>query len=330
MINLFIIAYLMLLKNLSIFATLLLLVSFYLLMYELIPYLILKIDINKHFWMFNFLVKFPYFFLYPFIFIQKRFKFYNNQQRYGNNEADIYIQFGEREGLIDGKNKQFIEIMLEMNNLFVKDVMTPRNEISCIERSSTIDEVIKVIIKERHTKIPVFKGNLDHVIGLILAKDILKYINESKLQKSIGSLIKPVIFVPETMNILSLLEEFKQKKQKIAMVIDEFGGISGLVTENDVYGRIFGEIKDEHDEDEQKIIDEGKSYLIKGDVNLDKIENILKVDFKGENYTSLGGMIIYYLGRMPRKDEIVEIEGIRIQIVEIKKGRIGRIRIFKK
>ncbi len=142
-------------------------------------------------------------------------------------------------------------------------------------------------------------------------------------------MIRPVIFIPETMNILPLLEEFKQKKQKIAMVIDEFGGISGLVTDSDIYGRIFGEIKSEQDEDEQEIIDEGKSYLIKGDVNLDRVENVLKIDVSGENYTSLGGMIIYYLGRMPKKDEIVEIEGIKVQITEIKKGRIGRVRIFK-
>ncbi len=247
-----------------------------------------------------------------------------------DEQIKLFIGEGEQEGIIEKEDGKLIESIVEFGDTLVKEIMTPRVEMACIKKNATIKELKDLILKAKHSRIPVYKERIDNIEGIILAKDLLKFWGDKYLKSSITPLIRPVFFVPESMNISELLREFQKRRQKLAIVVDEYGGVSGLVTLEDIVEEIIGEIKDEYDEDTDTIVGERHgSYLIKGDTEIKELEKIFQVELENKEYNTIGGLISHTLNRLPSKGEIINIKGLIIEILDVDEKRIKRVRIRK-
>jgi CBS domain containing-hemolysin-like protein len=242
----------------------------------------------------------------------------------------LFIGEGQQEGIIEKEDGELIESVVEFGDTLVKEIMTPRVEMACIKRDATIKELKDFILKVKHSRIPVYKDRIDNIEGIILAKDLLKFWGDKYSKSPITPLIRPVFFVPESMNISELLKEFQRRRQKLAIVVDEYGGVSGLVTMEDIVEEIVGEIKDEYDEETEAIINETSgSYLVKGDTEIKELEEIFQVELEDREYNTIGGLITHTLNRLPVKGEIVNVKGLEIEILDVDEKRIRRVRIKK-
>ena len=242
----------------------------------------------------------------------------------------LFIGEGEQEGIIEKEDGRLIKSVVEFGDTLVKEIMTPRIEMACIKKNATIKELKDLILKVKHSRIPVYKERIDDIEGIILAKDLLKFWGDKYSKSPITPLIRPVFFVPESMNISELLREFQRRRQKLAIVVDEYGGVSGLVTMEDIVEEIVGEIKDEYDEDKETIVDEKQGrYLIKGDTEIKELERIFQIELENKEYNTIGGLITHTLNRLPSKGEIIDIKGLTIEIVDVDEKRIKKVRVRK-
>ncbi len=243
-------------------------------------------------------------------------------------EIQAFINRAREEGIIEKDESALLRSVVEFGDTYVREIITPRVDIVCIERNETIKKIRNLVIQNKHSRIPVYRERIDNIEGIVLAKDLLEYSSDKWQKNSIESLIRPVHFVPESMKVTELLKELQKRKQKLAIVVDEHGGVSGLVTMEDLVEEIVGEIQDEYDKDDKSIQKEGPvSYIASGDVEIEEIEKLFNLVMEGNSYITLAGMITYHLGRLPRKGEHFEIKGLSLEILEIDKKRIKKLRI---
>ncbi|MFW6131617.1 MAG: hemolysin family protein, partial [Candidatus Aminicenantaceae bacterium] len=243
-------------------------------------------------------------------------------------EIQAFINRAREEGIIEKDESALLRSVVEFGDTYVREIITPRVDIVCIERNETIKKIRNLVIQNKHSRIPVYRERIDNIEGIVLAKDLLEYSSDKWQNNSIESLIRPVHFVPESMKVTELLKELQKRKQKLAIVVDEHGGVSGLVTMEDLVEEIVGEIQDEYDKDDKSIQKEGPvSYIASGDVEIEEIEKLFNLVLEGNSYITLAGMITYHLGRLPRKGEHFEIKGLSLEILEIDKKRIKKLRI---
>jgi len=200
----------------------------------------------------------------------------------------------------------------------------------CIPRTASIETLRELVIKEKHSRIPVYKDRIDNIEGNIIAKDLLEYSADRFKAQSLEPLLRPVYFIPESMKVAELLKQFQKRKQKLAIVVDEHGGVSGLVTMEDLMEEIVGEIQDEYDMDEVQIIpEEADTYIVLGDVEVEELEDLFDLDLEDDDYITVGGLITHALGRLPEAGEKVEIKGLSLEILEVDQKRITKLRIKK-
>lgn len=247
------------------------------------------------------------------------------------DELETFIDEATEEGIIEEDEGDLLKSVVEFGDTVVREIMTPRPDMVCIKRDATFGTLRELILKEKYSRIPVFKERLDNIEGVVIAKDILAYSEDSHQGLPIEPIIRPSHFVPETMMVSELLKEFQRKKQKMAIVVDEHGGVSGLVTMEDLVEEIVGEIRDEYDLDEEAPITETGpfEYVISGDVDVEDIEELYSHDLADDEYVTMSGLITHQLGRLPRRGETFEIKGLRIEILEADQKRIKKLRIKK-
>ncbi|MDH5707442.1 MAG: hemolysin family protein, partial [Candidatus Aminicenantes bacterium] len=215
-------------------------------------------------------------------------------------------------------------------DITVREIMTPRVDMACIRKDSTIGKLREVVVKEKRSRIPVYKDRVDNIEGVIIAKDLLEYADEESRKKPIEPLIRPVYFVPESMKVAELLKELQKRKQKLAIVVDEHGGVSGLVTMEDLVEEIVGEIQDEYDLEEVQIIEKGPfDYIISGDVEVEEVEELFDMEFAEESYITIGGLITHHLGRLPRLGEKIQLKGLSLETLEVGQRTVKKLRITK-
>lgn len=206
--------------------------------------------------------------------------------------------------------------------------MTPRVDIVCIRRDATLQKLRNLIVTEKFSRIPVYKDKLDNIEGIVIAKDLLQFSDERHGQESIEPFVRPVIFVPESMKVAELLKEFQKVKQKIAMVVDEHGGVSGLVTMEDLVEEIVGEIHDEYDTEEAKISEVGpQEYLVSGDVKVEELEDRFDMELAEDDYLTASGLITHHLGRLPKKGKVVEVKGLAVEVIDVDQKRIKKLKM---
>jgi CBS domain containing-hemolysin-like protein len=252
------------------------------------------------------------------------------QREASEEEIDALIEEAEEEGIIEKEEGDLLKSVVEFGDTIVREIMTPRVSMICIMRTASIEALRELVIKEKHSRIPVYKDRIDNIEGIIIAKDLLEYSADRFREQSLEPLLRPVYFIPESMKVAELLKEFQKRKQKLAIVVDEHGGVSGLVTMEDLMEEIVGEIQDEYDMDEVQIIpEEADTYIVLGDAEVEELGDLFDLDLEDDDYITVGGLITHTLGRLPEAGEKVAIKGLSLEILEVDQKRITKLRIRK-
>jgi len=247
-----------------------------------------------------------------------------------DEEIETFIDEAQEEGIIGQDEDELLRNVVEFGDTVVREIMTPRVNMVSIRRDATIDELKDLIIREKFSRIPVYKDRLDNMEGLVHAKDILEYADEKHKRQPIAPLLRPVSFVPEAMELADLLKEFKKTRQKLAVVIDEHGGVSGLVTMEDLLEELVGEIQDEYDTEEARIHQNAPlDFTVSGTAEVEELEELFDVELAEDDFITVGGLITRALGRLPRKGERLTIKGLVVEVLDADQKKVKKVRLRK-
>ncbi len=245
-------------------------------------------------------------------------------------EIETFIDGAQEEGIIDKDEDELLRNVVEFGGTVVREIMTPRVNMVSIRRDATIDELKDLIIREKFSRIPVFKGRLDNMEGLVHAKDILEYADEKHKRQPIAPLLRPIVFVSEAMALDDLLKEFQKTRQKLAVVVDEHGGISGLVTMEDLLEELVGEIQDEYDTEEARIHQNAPlDFTVSGAAEVEELEELFDVELAEDDFITVGGLLTRTLGRLPRKGERLTVRGLTVDVLDVDQKKVKKLRIRK-
>jgi CBS domain containing-hemolysin-like protein len=246
------------------------------------------------------------------------------------DDIQALIDVGEQEGILEEEEGELIHSILEFGDTRVNEVMTPRTEISALPLTATVREARDEIIESKYSRLPVYREQIDNVEGLIYVRDLLQYWAEDKEDESIASLLRPVYFVPETKSVAELLEEMQKAHMQLAMVIDEYGGVAGLVTVEDILEEIVGEIEDEDTEGEEvvEIVEASDGYYdVLGSTEIGKIERLFGMEIEADDFTTIAGLVISESGYVPRAGEHLTFRGLDVEVLKADDKRIHLLRL---
>lgn len=245
-------------------------------------------------------------------------------------ELRVLVEAGEEQGVIEEQEKEMIQSIFEFTDTIAREVMTPRVDIKAAPATAAPQEIIKLIRETGHTRIPIYKGSLDHIIGIIHAKDLLRYC-ETGGKFSLHEVLRPAFFVPESKRVVELLQEMRRQRTHLAILQDEYGGTSGLVTLEDLVEEIVGEIQDEYDaepEPQVEALPDG-SLLIDAKLHLDDASELLGVTLESEEFDTLGGYVFGQLGHQPTEGETVRVDGWELRVHAIEGHRIRLVHAMR-
>jgi magnesium and cobalt transporter len=258
--------------------------------------------------------------------------FFWRTHKYIKMKIDAILVKAQQKGFVDSSSREMIENILEFTHILVREIMIPRTEIVAVSTEATIEEIIKEVIESRHTRIPVYRGTIDNIIGVLNVKDLLTFWSKQITKEDILTCLTKPYYIPETKNTPLLFYELKENKKHIAIVIDEYGGTSGLVTLEDLLEEIVGEI---HDEYESNSATEGifslpdGTLIIDGRTEIEKIEEYLRISLAKGRYGTLSGLILNSTKRIPLTGEKFQIEGLEILIENADERSIKKVKIKK-
>lgn len=251
-------------------------------------------------------------------------------------EISTLADLGHKAGTLAEKEHEIIKGLISYTNVSVKEVMRPRVDIVAVPVGAKLDEVAQIILNAGHSRLPVFKDDLDQITGILYAKDLLPMIKNKFLRNkgnfSPAKLARTAFFVPETKLISELMQEFQEKKFHMAIVIDEYGGTSGLITLEDILEEILGEIIDESDKEEPAVNPLGTgAFLVNGELEIEELEDLMKVKFENipEDVQTVSGLILEKAGKIPGKDYSVEIDNVSFRVTKVERNRIRQIVVAK-
>lgn len=219
--------------------------------------------------------------------------------------------------------------VLEVSDTHVRDIMVPRSHMVVLAADESPEELLDTIVKSGHSRFPVIGDDRDEVLGILLAKDLLRHTNQLSSGFPLEELLRPVSFIPESKRLNTLLSEFRESHQHMAIVVDEYGGVSGLATIEDVLEQIVGDIGDEHDPEEADYIqasDDGQ-YTVLGLTRIDDFNEHFGVALSDEEYDTVAGLVMHELGRLPRRGEVLEFDGFRFRVQRADRRRIHAINV---
>lgn len=247
-------------------------------------------------------------------------------------EKDILsvVEDGEKEGVVDTQERKMIESVIEFRDARAGQVMTARPEIVGIELGASLEEVKHTLDDSGHSRLPVYDGTIDHIVGMLYARDLLKHLGLPPEQFDMRSAMRPAIFIPETKPLRDLLRDFRIQKVHIAIVLDEYGGTAGLVTIEDILEELVGEISDEHPAHDTPMIKKvGENvYEVDATLDIDQINRTVGLSLPEDaGYETLGGFVSVMLGRIPQKGTTFEHSGVRYTILDAEPQRVKRLKI---
>jgi CBS domain containing-hemolysin-like protein len=258
--------------------------------------------------------------------------FFWRNNKYIKKKIDAILIKAQKNRLVDSSSREMIENILDFTHSLVREIMIPRTEIVAVSTEATIDEIINEVIESRHTRIPVYRGTIDNIIGLLNVKDMLKFWSKQITKEDLLACLSTPYYIPETKNTHLLFYELKENKKHIAIVIDEYGGTAGLVTLEDLLEEIVGELRDEHEAsaagDGISRLPDG-SIIFDGRVEIENIEEYLNVSLKKGRYETLSGLILNSTKRIPLSGEKFQIEGLDITIENADERSIKKVKIKK-
>jgi magnesium and cobalt transporter len=247
-------------------------------------------------------------------------------------DLQALIDVGEAEGILEGEEGELIQSIVEFGDTRVSEVMTPRPDIVALPDSATVREARDVILESKYSRLPVYRDQIDNVEGIIYVRDLLQSWADGNEDEQIASLVRPVYVVPETKPVDELLEEMQKAHTQLAMVIDEYGGICGLVTVEDILEEIVGEIEDEDiagEELEEIVETGGGSYEVFGSTEIEKIEDLFDLEIDSDDFTTIAGLVINEHGKVPAAGVRLNVRGLVVEVLDADERRISRLRIKK-
>lgn len=245
-------------------------------------------------------------------------------------EIQSIIDEGEENGLIDQNSGEMIQSILDFRETVVREVMVPRTEMIAVPSDAGIEEIVEQITSHGHTRMPVYRNNLDNIVGILNVKDLLRFWSRPISEEDLLASLRKPYYIPETKSIHQLLPELKHNKHHLAIVIDEYGGTSGLVTLEDLLEEIVGEISDEHDIEERSLIDyPDGSTLADGRVEIEQIEEHFQLEIPEGKYETLAGFILHLIKRIPQTGEKIHHKDIEMTIESADERSIKKVRIKK-
>ena len=239
----------------------------------------------------------------------------------------------QAESVFDPEEQNMLAGVLEVAETQVRDVMVPRSQMVVIERDSGLEEMLRVIIQSGHSRFPVIGEDRDEVIGVLLAKDLLRHFSNPGNELRIEEYVRPVAVIPESKRLNALLKEFRDTHNHMAIVVDEYGGVSGLLTIEDVLEEIVGEIDDEHDPEEAEFIQSDgehrgqQVWSIRALTRIEDFNDYFDAALDDELYDTVGGLVMTELGRLPRRDESLEFGGFEFRVTKADRRRIDTLRV---
>tara|TARA_B110000263_G_scaffold74063_1_gene64706 strand:- start:188 stop:1420 length:1233 start_codon:yes stop_codon:yes gene_type:complete len=244
-------------------------------------------------------------------------------------ELMMLAEVGEEDGTLEHEESDMIQSVLEFKNKLVKEIETPRVDIVSLDSNSSLDEAMDLIMNKKFSKIPVFKDTIDNIKGILYAKDIIPYLIGSRPKVDLLRLTRDPYFIPETKPIDEVMQEFKLKKTSIAVVVDEWGGTSGILTLEDIVEEVMGELRDPFDKEEYEIIkNEDGSATVDGSINIYDIEEYFEIEFPDDrDYDTLAGFILDDIGDIPNQGEKVTLNSYLFTVIKVESNRIDKIKV---
>jgi CBS domain containing-hemolysin-like protein len=245
-------------------------------------------------------------------------------------ELRTIVALSEERGTLEGDERDMIDSVMEFGDTVVRELMVPRVDMECFDSTSTVGAATDGVKELGFARVPVYEGDIDHIVGILYAKDLLKFDAETDRERPIADILRPPFFTPESKNAGDLLRELRRRRTHIAIVIDEYGGTAGLVTLEDLIEEIVGEIHDEHDQEEQLLTVIDKSTLVAdGMVRLDELAERMGLTFEGEGIETLGGYLMNAFGRIPSEGEKLERYGVEFTVESVVEQRIKGVRVVR-
>ena len=244
--------------------------------------------------------------------------------------AEFLETFHER-GIFGDDEFAMLQGVLEVADTQVRDIMVPRSQMVVVEKDQTGQEVLKVITESNHSRFPVIGDDRDEVVGIVLAKDMLKHFIANKQPFDMEVFLRPAVFIPESKRLNTLLTEFREGRNHMAIVVDEYGGVSGLATIEDVLEQIVGDIDDELDPEEASSIQpqDGGKYSVMALTRIDEFNEFFNTELSDADYDTVGGLVMHELGRLPRRGEQLDFAGLRFKVLRGDRRRLHTLEVTR-
>jgi CBS domain containing-hemolysin-like protein len=243
-------------------------------------------------------------------------------------ELKMLVTVGEEEGVIEEEEREMIHGIFEMGDMSVREVMVPRTDLVAIEANEPVEKAVDLVTKHGHTRIPVYEDNIDHIVGVLYAKDLLRAVVRGE-KKSLREIARKPYFTPESNKVQDVLRDLRKNRVHMAIVVDEYGGTAGAVTIEDILEEIVGPIQDEYDigeEDEIQFINPNE-VVLDGRVSVDDVNELLKLDIGGDNYDTIGGYVLNQLGATPKVGATLKLGNAELRVEAVQGTRIKKVRI---
>ncbi|HKD45065.1 MAG TPA: hemolysin family protein [Candidatus Angelobacter sp.] len=243
--------------------------------------------------------------------------------------VDALIEAGQEEGILEESDRQLIQSVVEFGDKTVRDVMTPRPDIFAVPADTTIEEFTASLSKKPHSRVPIYVSTIDNIIGMVLSHDLLQIPDVQARTTTVRTLVRPVIYVPETKKTAPLLREMQRENIHLAVAIDEYGAVAGLVTLEDLVEEIVGEIRDEHEEGTDIVRDSEGTYVVQGNVDIGRLEDLFDLRLEPRDAATVGGLVNALAGHIPLPGEVIEDDGLRFEVLESTARKVEKVRVSR-
>ena len=241
--------------------------------------------------------------------------------------VDALIEAGQEEGILDESNRDLIQSVVEFGEKTVREAMKPRPDIVAVPTNTTVEQFVELLREKPYSRVPVFEGTIHNIKGIVYAQDVLQVPDTEARTRTVDTLMrKDVYFVPESKRGSDLLREMQKNNIRMAIVVDEYGGVAGLVTIEDLVEEIVGEIRDEHEKAEV-VRENDHSYVVAGNTDVDRLDELFGMRPEGKESATVAGLVSELAGRIPQKGEVIEEDGLRFEVLESTERRVKRVRI---
>lgn len=246
---------------------------------------------------------------------------------HASEAVDALIEAGQEEGILQEADRELIQSVVQFGEKTAREAMTPRPEMVAVPVDTTVEQFLEMLRSRRFSRVPVYEGSLDNIKGIVFVHDLLQVADTEAPTRTVGSLMHTdTYYVPETKRTSELLREMQKNNVRMAIVIDEYGGVAGLVTIEDLVEEIVGEIRDEH-ESKDIVREADNSFIVPGNMDVDRLDQLFGVHLDGHEATTVAGLVSEILGHIPQKGEIAEGDGLRFEILESTDRRVQRLRV---